>query len=197
MKLFLKILIILPLLLFSAAGWTKNPYAGVTKDPKIIAALNSMDGTTASWAKKAILGDNSSGLPIKIEFKVLDDTSIPSTEYDARGRIIKNRSYIFINYKHQNAPPEALASLLSHEAVHQDNYASLEEETYAWGYEADVWTQMLRKNPDLAKTECLLTERLNMLSQLFIKGNYTTLEIRKVVYSNPGYKNWPVHSPGF
>ena len=35
--------------------------------------------------------------------------------------------YPYINPKHRNAPPGALAALLAHEALHQDEYNSLSE----------------------------------------------------------------------
>jgi len=176
---------------------SNNNYSTVTNNPKIIQALDLMDGTSANWAKKAILGDNASGLPMKIEFKNLAEISPDYATFDALGWKKGRQLYIYINTKHQIAPPEALASLLSHESVHQDEYCSLEEETYAWGYEADVWTQMKAKNPQVAQIQCPLTERLNTLSRLFTSANYTTKSIRNLVYSNPGYKGLPTHSPGF
>ena len=174
-----------------------NSYSPVTNDPLIIKALNLMDGTSASWAKKAILGNNDSGLPMKVEFKNLAEISPEYATFDALGWKKGKQLYIYVNEKHQNAPAEALASLLSHESVHQDSYCSLEEETYAWGYEADVWTQMKARNPQLAQVQCPLTERLNTLSKLFTAANNTTGSIRNLVYSNPGYKGLPIHSPGF
>ena len=174
-----------------------NSYSTVTNNPKVMQALDLMDGTSASWAKKAILGDNDSGLPMKVEFKNLAEISPDYATFDALGWKKGKQLYIYVNEKHQNAPAEALASLLSHESVHQDSYCSLEEETYAWGYEADVWTQMKAKNPKLAQIQCPLTERLNTLSKLFTAANNTTGSIRNLVYSNPGYKGLPIHSPGF
>jgi len=174
-----------------------SSYSSVTNNSKFIQALDLMDGTSASWAKKAILGNNASGLPMKLEFKNLADISPDYANFDALGWKKGKQLYIFINNKHQNAPAEALASLLSHEAVHQDELCSLEEETYAWGYEADVWTQMKAKNPMAAQIQCPLTERLNTLSRLFTSANHTTSSIRNLVYSNPGYKGLPIHSPGF
>jgi len=174
-----------------------SSYSKVTNNQKLIQALDLMDGTSASWAKKAILGNNASGLPMKIQFKNLAEISPDYANFDALGWKKQRQLYIYINNKHQNAPAEALASLLSHEAVHQDELCSLEEETYAWGYEADVWTQMKAKNPMAAQIQCPLTERLNTLSRLFTSANYTTSSIRNLVYSNPGYKGLPLHSPGF
>ena len=172
-------------------------YSNVTKEAKFIQALDLMGGTTADWAKKAILGDNVSGKPIKVQFKNLSELSSNYSNFDALGWKKGQQLYIFVNQKHRNAPPEALASLLSHEAVHQDEYCSLEEETYAWGYEADVWIQMIKRNPKAAHIQCPLTQRLNTIARLFKNANYTTSSIRSVVYDNPGYQGLPVHSPGF
>jgi len=176
---------------------TTKSYSATTDNAKIEKALDLMDGTTAEWAKKAILGDNVSGLPMKIKFRNLAELSPNFSDFDALGWKDGKQLYIFINLKHQNAPAEALASLLSHEAVHQDEHCSLEEETYAWGYEADVWIQMRNRNPQVAQMPCALTTRLNTLARLFKTGNFSTSNIRNVVYSNPGYKGLPVHSPGF
>lgn len=186
----------LTLSVMTKAAFAEN-YSKITKNPKIIRALDLMDGTTAEWAKRAVLGENVSGLPVIIKFRNLGELSSTYANYDALGWKKDKQLYIFINKKHRNAPPEALASLLSHEAVHQDEYCSLEEETYAWGYEADVWIQMVKRSPQVAQIRCPLTQRLNTLAKLFKNANYTTTNIRDVVYENPGYKKLPVHSPGF
>ncbi len=183
---------------------TQNCFADtlskVSKDSKILQALNLMDGTTAEWAKNAILGNNVSRKPIKVKFRNLAEISRNYANYDALGWKDRGQLYIFINHKHSSAPPEAVASLLSHEAVHQDEKNSLEEETYAWGYEADVWVQMKKKYPKLnniSRGSYPLVDRLNILERNFKTGNYTTKNIRNMVYSNPGYQGLPIHSPGF
>ncbi|MCK7481202.1 MAG: hypothetical protein M0C28_31405 [Candidatus Moduliflexus flocculans] len=87
----------------------------------------------------------------KIEFRDLSKISQRIYKF-RRSRLEKrpNQLYIFIDNKHRNAQPEALASLLSHEAVHQDEYSSIEEETYAWGCEADVWIQQKKRKPEIS-----------------------------------------------
>lgn len=50
--------------------------------------------------------------------------------------------------KHSTPPAIALAALLSHEAIHQDEYNSLSEETYAWTMEAAVWSELLELYPN-------------------------------------------------
>ena len=105
----------------------------------------------------------------------------------------KNKLYIYINPKHSSAPPAALAALLAHEALHQDEYNSLSEETYAWTMEATVWCEMLKRFPKSNNIESELVTRENVLNKILEKGNYT----KKTVYANQGYKNLPLTSPGF
>lgn len=177
-----------------------DPLSKVSKNRKILQALNLMNGTSAEWAKSAILGNNVSRRPVKVRFRNLAEISRNYANYDALGWQDGRQLFIFINKKHSSAPAEAIASLLSHEAVHQDKKNSLEEETYAWGYEADVWIQMKKKNPKLKNIKggtYPLVDRLNILSRNFKNANYTTKKIRNMVYSNPGYQGLPLHSPGF
>lgn len=189
---------------FCAAGnsfaQSSKLYSQVSSDPKITAALNLMDGTSADWAKDAILGNNVSGMPIKVSFRNLAEIGQKYADFDALGWKTGKQLNIYINRKHQSAPAEAVASLLSHEAVHQDEFCSLEEETYAWGYEGDVWLQMKKKNRNMKNISSgtyPLVDRLNTIARMLETSNYTTKQIRNVVYSNPGYSGLPVHSPGF
>lgn len=173
-------------------------YKDCTKDQTIMVALYSMEGTMADFSRRAILGENLSGKPVKVQFKNLGEIKPEYQNYDALGWKIRDRLYIFINEKHRSAPPEALASLLSHEAIHQDSFNSTNEETYAWTMEAATWTDYIKKNPDLKfKTEYPLVRRLNTLNDLFVKANYHNTYIHKIVKSNEGYKDLPVRSPGF
>ncbi len=202
---FRKLTVVCAVFLFStnvlhAKNISDNSYSQVSDNPSIIAALNIMKGTTAEWAKDTILGNNVSGRPMKVYFKNLAELSARYADFDALGWKDGKQLYIFINNKHKTAPPEALASLLSHESVHQDETCSLEEETYAWGYEADVWIQMKKKNHrlnEIPNNRYPLVDRLNTLGRLFETAGYNTDKIRNVVYTNPGYSGLPVHSPGF
>ena len=82
--------------------------------------------------------------------------------------------------------------------MHQDEFNSVNEETYAWSLEAAVWTEFLKTKPDLRnKTEYSLVNRLNTLNSLFVNANYTDKYIRKVIKNNQGYKDLPLRSVGF
>ncbi|MCQ2753806.1 MAG: hypothetical protein MJ231_02035 [bacterium] len=174
-----------------------DEYKKVTNEQIFHVALDMMKGTTADYSRKAILGYNKSQYPMKIEFKDLSELNQSYSTFDAVGWKKKNKLYIYINPKHKDAPPAALAALLAHEALHQDEYNSLSEETYAWTMEATVWCEMLKQYPESNNLESSLVTRENILKQLLEKGNYSDKYIKKTVYANEGYKNLPLTSPGF
>jgi len=180
-------------------------YKHVTKDGAVMQAMEIMNSENISrYSYNALLGSNLTNRPFKIEFKNLSKINSDYASFDALGwqkpdKLNKSKEtlYIYINENHRNAPPEAIAALLTHEAVHQDKFPSLNEETYAWTLEAAAWTKFTEKNPEAANSASALVSRENMLKKLFIKGNYTNKYIKKAVYTNPGYQKMPVRSPGF
>ena len=172
-------------------------YRGISNEQIFYVALDMMKDTSADFSRKAILGYNLTQKPIKIEFRDLSELNEAYANFDAVGWKRKGRLYIYINPKHESAPPGAFAALLAHEALHQDEYNSLSEETYAWTMEATVWCEILNKYPESNNLESSLVARENILKQLLEKGNYTNKYIKKTVYSNNGYKGLPITSPGF
>lgn len=182
---------------FNTDAYAKK-YKKVTKDGVIMQAMELMNQENISrYSYKALMGNNLSEKPFKIEFKNLAEINPEYATFDAFGWEKKNRLYIYVNEKHRNAPPEAIAALLTHEAIHQDKFASLNEETYAWTLEAATWMKLSEKNPSVLKNPSPLVTRENMLQKLFEKGDYTDKYIKKAVYTNPGYKKLPTRSPGF
>jgi len=178
----------------------KNPYFEITNEIKIMQALDLLDGTPGEWAKEAIKGNNLTQKPIKISFKNLSEISPAYANFDALGWKQNNRLYIYINSKHKNAPQAALACILCHEAIHQDEFSSIEEETYGWSYEASQWIIMKKRFPELTKyssNDYPLVGRLNTLEKMFKDANFTSKEIRRAVANNPGYADLPQYSPGF
>lgn len=175
----------------------KKKYKGVTKEERIMEAMELMQGGLADFSRRAILGSNLTEKPMNVSFDDLSKFGQAYSNFDALGWKKKDRLYIYINRKHQDAPAEALAAVLAHEALHQDEFNSLNEETYAWTLEAAVWTQLSEKNPKYNDSMHPLVVRENTLKKLFIKGNYTNKFIKKTVYQNPGYANLPSRSPGF
>jgi len=172
-------------------------YKSVTKEQLIMVALDMLKGTDGDFSRKAILGYNLSGYPIKIEFKNLASVNKAYANFDAVGWKKKKKLYIYVNPKHQAAPPAALAALLSHEALHQDEYNSLSEETFAWTMEAVVWKDLVDIYPECNLESNSLVKRENTLKKLFEKGGNSPKYIKKAVYQNKGYQGLPITSPGF
>lgn len=182
---------------FDTDAYAKK-YKKVTKDGVIMQAMELMNTENISkYSYKALMGNNLTEKPFKIEFRNLSEINPEYASFDAFGWEKKNKLYIYVNEKHRNAPPEAIAALLTHEAIHQDKFASLNEETYAWTLEAATWIKLSEKNPSVLKNPSPLVTRENMLKKLFEKGDYTDKYIKKAVYTNPGYKKLPTRSPGF
>lgn len=175
----------------------KKEYKKISNDEVILVALDMMKNTTADFSRRALIGYNLTDRPVKIQFKDLSQIKEDYQNFDALGWKKKNQLYIFINPRHADAPPAALAALLAHEALHQDEYNSLAEETYAWTMEAAVWSELLEIYPEQNDRQHPLLQRENTLKQLFKKGGYTDRYIRKTVYANKGYQNLPQTSPGF
>ncbi len=172
-------------------------YRKVTKDPNLIQAVEKLEYTTGKFSKNAILGNNNSEKPIKIEFTNLANINPLYANFDALGWLERKGLCIYINEKHKDAPIEALSALLAHEAIHQDDENSINEETYAWTLEGAVWKQLTEDNPQLEKISHPLVKRENVIKQLFEKGGQTHKYIYKFVVSNQGYKNLPERSAGF
>lgn len=174
-----------------------DEYKVAGKDEVFYVALDMLKGTNGEFSRNAILGNNLTGKPMKIEFKDLSTINKNYGSYDALGWKRGQNLYIYINQKHSTSPAIALAALLSHEALHQDEFNSLAEETYAWTMEAAIWTELVQLNPDYELNLDSLVQRENTLKKLFERGNYTDKFIKKTVYSNEGYQNLPETSPGF
>ena len=172
-------------------------YKSVGKDEVFYVALDMLKGTNGEFSRNAILGNNLSGRPVKIEFRDLGTINPDYAKFDALGWKKNKQLFIFINPRHKDAPPGALAALLSHEALHQDEYNSLAEETYAWTMEASVWYEIVKLYPEINDELHPLVVRENTLKKLFERGGYSNKYIKKTVMSNEGYKNLPSTSPGF
>ncbi|MBQ2645034.1 hypothetical protein IJG14_05630 [bacterium] len=175
----------------------EKKYKKVTKEDRIMEALELLKDSVGKFSHDAILGNNVTHKPITIKFKNLEEINPKYSTFDALGWRQAGKLNIFINAKHADAPAAALAAILAHEALHQDEYDSLNEETYAWTMEASVWTQMCDKNPEVSDIAHPLVTRENLLKKLLEKGNYTNKYLKKSVFSNPSYSNLPVRSPGF
>ena len=174
-----------------------DEYKDISNEQIFHVALDMLKDTSGEFSRKALLGYNVTQYPVKVMFKDLSEINEAYASFDAIGWKKRGKLYVYINPKHEYAPPGALAALLAHEAIHQDEYNSLSEETYAWTMEAVVWNEILKRFPESNNLDSALVTRENVLKQLLEKGNYTNKYIKKTVYANEGYKNLPLTSPGF
>lgn len=174
-----------------------DEYKEISNEQLFHVALDMLKDTSGEFSRKALLGYNITQKPVKVMFKDLTEINEAYSSFDAVGWKKRGRLYVYINPKHEYAPPGALAALLAHEALHQDEYNSLSEETYAWTMEAIVWNEILKRYPESNNLESALVTRENILKQLLEKGNHTNKYIKKTVYANDGYKNLPLTSPCF
>lgn len=174
-----------------------DEYKNISDEQIFHVALDMLKDTSGEFSRKALLGYNVTQMPVKVMFKDLSEINEAYSSFDAIGWKKRGKLYVYINPKHEYAPPGALAALLAHEAIHQDEYNSLSEETYAWTMEAVVWSEILKRFPESNDLESALVTRENVLKQLLEKGNNTNKYIKKTVFANEGYKNLPLTSPGF
>ena len=174
----------------------KPIYEDVGKDEVFYVALDMLKDTKGNFSRNAILGNNLSHKPVKIEFRDLGQINQEYATFDALGWKKGKKLFIYISNRHKDAPAGALAALLAHEALHQDEFNSLAEEIYAWTMEAFVWDDILKIYPESDK-EHPLVKRENTLLKHLEKGNYTNKYIKKAVMQNHGYRNLPSYSPGF
>lgn len=172
-------------------------YKCVGRDEIFYVALDMLKDTTGMYSRNAILGNNLSQKPVQIEFKDLSTINQNYATFDALGWKKGKKLYIYISNRHKDAPAGAIAALLAHEALHQDEFNSLAEETYAWTMEAVVWEEILKLYPESDDKTSSLVKRENTLKKLLEKGNHTNQYIKKSVMQNEGYKDLPQYSPGF
>lgn len=172
-------------------------YKCTGKEEIFYVALDMLKDTKGMYSRNAILGSNLSQRPVQIEFRDLSQINQEYANFDALGWKKGKKLYIYINVKHKDAPAGAIAALLAHEALHQDEFNSLAEETYAWTMEAIVWEEISRMYPESNDTSSALVKRENTLKKLLEKGNHTNQYIKKSVMQNSGYKSLPSYSPGF
>ncbi len=184
---------ILGAIIFSAPAqaYTIADYYRCTRDQPIIQAMEILERSPEKWVVKDMVESDT-----RVLFKNMQQLS-QFYENDDALSVISNDGHhiIYINMKHYNAPPQALAATLSHEIMHSDRFNSIHEEMTAWTQEAKTWQEMLQEYPQLQQIprgEYPLVDRLNAI-EILIKEHKLEDEIR----NNPVYKGLPEHSPGF
>ena len=164
----------------------------ISREPAIVSALEELSNSPYSGAVDYLVSHDS-----KVVFKDLSAFG-PQNAYSDALTIItfpNMQQVVYIHEKHIGAPAQALACLVSHEAMHNDQINSLQEEIAAWDQEAVCWKSMLDKYPLLTNItlgQYALVDRLNQ--ELEAKNAGT---LNQNIRSNPVYQGLPEHSPGF
>ena len=176
---------------FSQPRYSVSSYLRCTRDAQIMQALSLMEEGQGQTSLNRIVSK-----PMRVIFKDMKSINKALKNYDALSWISnQGEQVIFVNEKHRNAPPAALAALISHEAMHDDAFNSVNEEVQSWQHEAHIWMEMKANNPELSKIQAgvhPLVDRENRIESEYRKG---TLD--QFVRSSPGYKGLPEASPGF
>jgi len=105
-------------------------YTNITKNPKIIAALDALDTIGRRDVIAILYGRNATKMPIRVMFRNLalygcQDCEALTTKTRNGGLVI------YINEEHKGASPECIACLLAHESQHHTFTNSKQEELKA------------------------------------------------------------------
>lgn len=176
---------------FSQSKYPMVSLLRCTRDQAILDAFDRMVGSDGEPSLDLIVTR-----PARVIFKDLGSLNKKVKNFDALSWLsVDGQQVIFINEKHRYAPPEALAAIIAHEAMHDDFDNSIREEIAGWQKEAQVWGEMKRENPALAQIppgQFPLVDRLNKIESEYAKGS-----LSEFVRTNPGYKGLPEESPGY
>ncbi len=162
-----------------------------THDQAVLDAFGQMQKNSAEGALDTIVTRKT-----RVFFKDLREINRRVKDYDALSWISPRGEWvIFINKKHKSAPPEAIAAVIAHEAVHNDPYNSMNEEIVAWHQEAKVWMELKIQNPQLDSIPSGLYPLVDRLNEL--EKAYTGRTLEQLVRDNKGYIGLSDTSPGF
>lgn len=175
----------------------QEKYGEIAQDEQILLALDLLKNSKQSFIIDSLKGKNESQKPIEIGFRNLSGFGKQYRNFDGLGWLDDGLLYIYIHEKYRNAPPEAIASLISNLEVHQDEDNSINEEAYAITREIITWKELIETNPSAAKTNSALVKRENNLLKKFGQGNNIDNVVKEFVSSHSDYKNLPETSVGF
>jgi hypothetical protein len=195
-----------------------NQFMRITRDPVLLQALQLLWRTGEYDCVNTLLKK-----PVRLVIKPLATLDPALVHYDAISWISpEGQQYVFINTLHQTAPPAALAALIGHEMLHDDEHNSLQEEVFSWGMEAQLWQKLSALAPPALATSQAphngpgrlqrliaraqgqpsaalvnpenhpLVKRLNQLVQA-----QQTHTLEAMVRQHPAYRRLPETSPGY
>jgi hypothetical protein len=160
-------------------------------EPVLVQALQHLSESTAHETTNKLVAHGT-----RLLFKDMREMGPLYRSHDAVTWVTHDgRQVIYINQRHQTAPPQALAALISHEALHDDPHNSLQEEYSAWQQEGRTWQDLCQRYPELKRIALKtipLVDRLNAIT-LLMQQHRLEHEIR----TNTAYRQLSEHSPGF
>jgi hypothetical protein len=171
--------------------YTMPAFMRCTGESEIVRAFQLLKASQGERSLQKIVNK-----PIRVVFKDMRTINKALKNYDALSWMNnQGEQVIFVNEKHRQAPPEALAALIAHEAMHDDAFNSLSEEVESWQFEAKVWMELKAKSPALAQVPRGINALIDRENRIEKEARQGTLE--KFVRSSPGYQGLPETSPGF
>lgn len=176
---------------FPQARYSLTALLRCSREEAILKAFSLMKDGAAEESLRRIVGK-----PMRVVFKDMKAIHKSLKNYDALSWISsQGEQVLFLNEKHRNAPAEALAALIAHEAMHDDPQNSINEEIQSWAHEAIVWREMKAHNPNLARIPAGMYSLVDRENR--IETEYSRHTLASFVRENPGYQGLPETSPGF
>lgn len=140
---------------------------------KSIELLNTIESGKLFY--EAIKGNNKFNTPIIVKYTNLSNFNAgydPSKIYGV-SYIINKKMYIYIDNKHRNEPPEAIATIIAGLSIHNDSKQSKIESLYEICLQTILYEEFLEKNPKLKDVDTFAIQKnFNPLLELLRKADY-------------------------
>lgn len=176
---------------FSQTHYSMTAFVKCTRDVPILKAFELMQEGAGETSLSRIVKK-----PMRVIFKDMSTIHKALRNYDALSWMsAQGEQVIFVNEKHRDAPPEALAALIAHEAMHDDAFNSVSEEIQSWRHEAIVWMEMKARHPELSDIQPGLYPLVDRENKL--ESEYRKNSLDAFVRNSPSYQGLPESSPGF
>lgn len=193
------------------AAYSVGDLYQISREPAIVLALQLLAQTSHAPVVDKLVNSQ-----VHILFQDLSLLGHPNDDAMSIVNRMNGQQYTYIAQKHISAPPEALAAIIVHESMHDDDQNSIAEEVAAWTEEARTWEEMTINYPELTKIQAgtyPLVDRLNALVLTLQQSTEPattqtpptdpeqnrTLNnaLETLIRSNPAYQGLPEHSPGY
>lgn len=193
------------------AAYSVGDLYQISREPAIVLALQLIAQTSHAPVVDKLVNNQ-----VHILFQDLNLLGHPNDDAMSIVNRMNGQQYTYIAQKHISAPPEALAAIIVHESMHDDDQNSIAEEVSAWTEEARTWEEMTINYPELTKIQAgtyTLVDRLNALVLTLQQSTEPattqapptdptqnrTLNnaLETLIRSNPTYQGLPEHSTGY